>query len=733
MTQVSISPFAGVGAQFFDNNGVILTGGKVYSYVAGTTTPLATYTSISGATPHANPIVLDSAGRVPGGEIWIEDGKSYKFVVETAASVLIGTYDNVNEIAPGFITIANHVGDGATTVFGIGDTPTTKLATNAYINGVYQDKNTYTVSGSSLTFTQAPPLNSQIEIVTQQTAVLGTTSADLVSYTAPEIRAVEQTVQTKLDQTISVKDFGAVGDGVADDTAAIQSAIDAMDAYSALYFPAGNYKVTSKITFDPPQNNVGFFGDGASATTLRYAGAVANDDCFVFGTSGAQRAGWSISGIRFISDTVMSAGAGVHAYAINRSTWRDVVFSDQDANSNFYIGVWFDGADMVQVSQFRARGSAEGLRVNGITGLGRADLFLHEGKISNSDIGLHVAGNFGGLYVDATDIINNGTNVKISQDVVAINNRETFFGPGALIDTASTTFDTNYDGINVDVTDTGGFIFFDGTWNATCGTAIRIGASYAGTMILNGGIIFNCFNSFGGAGDGIRMLGNSRVYVNNTEFRNIDNVAIGCDAANTNAKVRFPSIHSDVVTAFQNVKSIVTSQGKISSGVDGDPAFSVVGSNSSLVAFQSTGVAWLSASLSRSNTYGVHTAVNGEFAGISLAGSDGTQFINAASIVAATDGAVSAGIVPSKIVFKATNASGSSTPYWQLRANGTLEPYSNGLFSLGSSTNRIDKVWTETVSANSLATYPDDASAGAGGLVTGDFYKTATGELRVKL
>lgn len=227
MPQVSLSPFAGVGAQFFDNNGVILTGGKIYSYVAGTTTPLATYTSLSGATPHANPIVLDSAGRVPGGEIWIEDGESYKFVVETAAGVLIGTYDNVNEIAPGFITVANHVGDGATTVFGIGDTPTTKLATDAYINGVYQDKNTYSVSGSNLTFTQAPPLNSQIEIVTQQTTVLGTPSAALVSYTATGVGAVAQTVDGKLNQINSAQDFGAVGNGVADDSVAIQNAVTA--------------------------------------------------------------------------------------------------------------------------------------------------------------------------------------------------------------------------------------------------------------------------------------------------------------------------------------------------------------------------------------------------------------------------------------------------------------------------------------------------------------------------
>ena len=95
---VLLSPVGGVAGQFFDNNGAPLSGGKMYTYVAGTTTPQATYTSSSGITAHANPIVLDSGGRVPGGEIWLTDGLQYKFVLKTSTDVLIGTYDNVNGI-----------------------------------------------------------------------------------------------------------------------------------------------------------------------------------------------------------------------------------------------------------------------------------------------------------------------------------------------------------------------------------------------------------------------------------------------------------------------------------------------------------------------------------------------------------------------------------------------------------------------------------------------------------
>ena len=54
---VGLSPVAGAGWQFFDANGVPLSGGKLYTYAAGTTTPAATFTSVSGATAHTNPFV----------------------------------------------------------------------------------------------------------------------------------------------------------------------------------------------------------------------------------------------------------------------------------------------------------------------------------------------------------------------------------------------------------------------------------------------------------------------------------------------------------------------------------------------------------------------------------------------------------------------------------------------------------------------------------------------------
>ena len=102
---VNLSPIYGAGAQLFNDDGTPLAGGFIYTYSAGTTTPLATYTDVTGNIAHTNPIELDASGRVPSGEIWLTSGNSYKFVVKTSADVLIGTFDNINVPAgQGYVT-----------------------------------------------------------------------------------------------------------------------------------------------------------------------------------------------------------------------------------------------------------------------------------------------------------------------------------------------------------------------------------------------------------------------------------------------------------------------------------------------------------------------------------------------------------------------------------------------------------------------------------------------------
>ena len=162
---VFLSPVGGVAAQFFTNTGSVLTGGKLYTYAAGTTTPLTSYTTSSGNIARTNPIVLDAAGRVPdGGEIWITSAR-YKFVLTDSNDVLIATYDNISGIGAASYQIQNFTGTGSQTVFTLSALSLGEDYTFVYINGVYQNKNTYTVNGTTLTFSEAPPITSKIEVM----------------------------------------------------------------------------------------------------------------------------------------------------------------------------------------------------------------------------------------------------------------------------------------------------------------------------------------------------------------------------------------------------------------------------------------------------------------------------------------------------------------------------------------------------------------------------------------
>jgi hypothetical protein len=162
---VNISLVGGVAAQFFDDNGTPLSGGLLYTYVAGTTTAAATYTTISGLTANSNPVVLNAAGRVSdSGEIWLTNGVSYKFVLKNSNDVLIATYDNVTgAFNPANVQTVNSTGNGVLTAFVMPTAPVSVYQSNIYINGVYQIKSSYTLAGSTFTFSEAPPKTSIIE------------------------------------------------------------------------------------------------------------------------------------------------------------------------------------------------------------------------------------------------------------------------------------------------------------------------------------------------------------------------------------------------------------------------------------------------------------------------------------------------------------------------------------------------------------------------------------------
>lgn len=104
------SSFTSGRFQGLDSAGIPLSGGKLWTYAAGTLTPLATYTTQSGGIENSNPVTLDSAGRAP---VWLSSS-SYRMILKSAAGTTITDDDNISPY-PGDTVTFIAAGSGAVT------------------------------------------------------------------------------------------------------------------------------------------------------------------------------------------------------------------------------------------------------------------------------------------------------------------------------------------------------------------------------------------------------------------------------------------------------------------------------------------------------------------------------------------------------------------------------------------------------------------------------------------
>lgn len=288
----------------------------------------------AGTTPHSNPIVLDASGRVPSGEIWLTDGSVYKFVLKDSNDVLIATYDNLVGINSNFVNFTNQqeiqTATAGQTVFNL-TTMTYQPGTNSlsvFVDGVnqYGPGASYAyleTDSDTVTFTTGLHVGAEVKFTTSNLNSSAGGDAFNVGYLPPFTGSVGTNVGDKLAEIVSVKDFGAVGDGVTDDTAAFVAAANYAativlagtsnnDIVTAgIYIPAGVYFITSTI---PIKNCVQWFGDGSGATCVLVSGAGVNgfevDDP-------SPPTGQDYSNIRFNGFTLQSDGTAQDGFVIS--------------------------------------------------------------------------------------------------------------------------------------------------------------------------------------------------------------------------------------------------------------------------------------------------------------------------------------------------------------------------------------------------------------------------------
>jgi hypothetical protein len=181
--------------QFSNALGLPLAGGKLYTYLAGTTTPVATYQDQDLTTENENPIQLDSAGSCM---IWLDPAKSYKFVLKSALGIT----------QPGW-PVDN-------------------------------------ISGAANTVSLTPTLSAYAKL----TALAASIGAMLVGFIQLGAGAIIRTVLDELRERVSITQFGAKCDGATDDTAAVAAAQVAA-AGRALVFP-GLTNIAGPLTITAP-------------------------------------------------------------------------------------------------------------------------------------------------------------------------------------------------------------------------------------------------------------------------------------------------------------------------------------------------------------------------------------------------------------------------------------------------------------------------------------------------
>jgi hypothetical protein len=338
--------------------------------------------------------------------------------------------------------------------------------------------------------------------MTNETGVINSGNATAISYTAGFAGATAQTVQTKLEQYVSVKDFGAVGDGVANDTTAINNALLAVNAAGkvALYFPAGVYRYAGGGWLG---NGVVVTGAGRDATTIRSIQATPVDgylfDCRGYGSG--------IRSMRFDATGTTQTG-GSYVWLKGPESFIDDFHMTDDFNgilmtgnvSRIRHGRFQDGA--VNATRIRAEGGDNSQLID--------DVLMGAQSPQVSFAGIRVR-NSSALIISNTSVIQQGHCLLVDPNTATTSANTADGGVFSLY--VNNCFFDNAGGNGIRITPTGtGSVVRSRFANCWAGSSASDGVyvNNAGTGTLQGMYFDSChmvLNGTSGVGSGLTTGG----------------------------------------------------------------------------------------------------------------------------------------------------------------------------------------------------------------------------------
>lgn len=431
----------------FDANGNPRAGAKLYFYTTGTSAPLNTYSNSGLTIANANPVVADSAGLF--GEIFLT-AAVYKVVLKTSADVTVWTADPVS-------------------------------------SSLFASDLAGLVNAAAISDDTA-----------QQQAI-----TNKLQFLQAGAGSVTRTVQSKLRDTVSIMDFGAV-DGASDSLTAFQAAVT---TGKNVYIPDGDWRLSAAVSvITPGQQIIGSGGKCHVKTTSATA------DIFTVGNNTDTITGVVFSGLQIYSTVTKSAGAAIRFRKAQKCDVRSCGISSSldfaATGKRLWDGIVYEeGMDSVIDDCSMWGFGQDGLRIYGGTVL-NAEISVTGGTwITYAErYGVYLGGSFGGLRLSDGDISTCWRNLNIDQLLVPGSaNREIFISSQFSIDASADC--------NIYIGEQGASIVeCTGLWCASAGRTAGVGPSSSNgegihvdpnnnslTLRLTGGRIYNC------AGAGLAM------------------------------------------------------------------------------------------------------------------------------------------------------------------------------------------------------------------------------------